>query len=72
MVEHYHLEVQANPKKMLKKNDAFVASMGITELSHDIFFKFSLRPFEVVEVESQINQNFGTVCYTEVYLTFSR
>jgi hypothetical protein len=29
----------------------FLASMGETELSHDIFFKFSLGPFEVVEVE---------------------
>ena len=29
----------------------FLASMGETELFHDIFFKFSLGPFEVVEVE---------------------
>jgi hypothetical protein len=29
----------------------FLTSMGETGLSHDIFFKFSLRPFEVVEVE---------------------
>ena len=38
---HYHLEVHANPKKMLQKN----------RLSLGIFFKFSLGPFEVVEVE---------------------
>ena len=29
----------------------FLASMGETGLSHDIFFEFSLRPFEVVEAE---------------------
>ena len=29
----------------------FLASMGEMGLSHDIFFKFSLRPFEVVEAE---------------------
>ena len=29
----------------------FLVSMGKTGLSHDIFFEFSLRPFEVVEVE---------------------
>jgi hypothetical protein len=49
---HYHLEVQANQKKLWhKKPMLFLASMGETGLSHDIFFKFSLRPFEVVEVE---------------------
>ena len=29
----------------------FLAFMGETRLTHDIFFKFSLRPFEVVEAE---------------------
>ena len=29
----------------------FSVSMGKTGLTHDIFFEFSLRPFEVVEVE---------------------
>ena len=29
----------------------FLASMGKMGLTHDIFFKFSLRPFEVVEAE---------------------
>ena len=29
----------------------FLASMGETGLNHDIFFEFSLGPFEVVEVE---------------------
>ena len=33
----------------------FLASMGETGISHDIFFKFSHRPFEVVEVEWQSN-----------------
>jgi hypothetical protein len=36
----------------------FLASMGETGLSHDIFFKFSLRPFEVVEVEWRSMLNF--------------
>ena len=49
---HYYLEVQANPpKKCTKKLMLFLASMGETGLTHDIFFKFSLRPFEVVEAE---------------------
>ena len=46
---HYHLKVQANPKKMAQKTMLFLASMGKTGLTHDIFFQFSLRPFEVVE-----------------------
>ena len=29
----------------------FLASMGETGLTHDIFCEFSLRPFEVVEAE---------------------
>ena len=29
----------------------FLASMGKTGLTHDIFYKFSLRPFEVVEAQ---------------------
>ena len=29
----------------------FLASMGETRLCHDIFLKFSLRPFEVFEAE---------------------
>ena len=29
----------------------FLVSMGKTGLSHDIFFEFSVGPFEVVEVE---------------------
>ena len=50
--EHYHLQVQANPKKIAqKKTMLFLASMGKTGLSHDIFFKFSVGPFEVDEVE---------------------
>ena len=35
---HYHLEVQANQKKIVQKeNDAFLPTMGETGLSHDIF-----------------------------------
>ena len=30
----------------------FLASMGEMGLTHDIFFEFSLRPFEVVEAET--------------------
>ena len=51
MVPHYHLKVQANPKNMQKNPMLFFASMGETGLSHDIFFKFSLGPFEVAEAE---------------------
>ena len=29
----------------------FLASMGETGLTHEIFFEFSLRPIEVVEAE---------------------
>ena len=29
----------------------FLASMGETGLNHDIFFEFSLRPFEVLEAK---------------------
>ena len=29
----------------------YLASMGETGLTHEIFFEFSLRPFEVVEAE---------------------
>ena len=38
-------------KKLYKKTMLFLASMGETGLTHDIFFEFSLRPFEVVEAE---------------------
>ena len=34
---------------MYKKKMLFLASMGETGLTHYIFFKFSLGPFEVVE-----------------------
>ena len=50
---HYHLHVQANPKKLYKKGRLFLVSMGETGLCHDIFFKFSLRPFKVIEVKWQ-------------------
>ena len=50
--KHYHLQVQANPKKIAQKKPMlFLASMRKTGLTHDIFFKFSVGPFEVVEAE---------------------
>ena len=75
---HYHLQVQANPQKMAqKKTMLFLASMGKTGLTHDIFFKFSVVPFRVVEAEGghQVKEaNFGvkanftlffaTLCFT--------
>ena len=52
--KHYHLQVQANPQKNCTKNQMlFLASKGETGLSHDIFFEFSLRPFQVVEVKGR-------------------
>ena len=39
------------PKNGTKKPMLFLASMGKTGLTHDIFFKFSVGPFEVVEAE---------------------
>ena len=50
-IKHYHLQVQANPKKIVQKKPMlFLASMGETGLTQDIF-EFSLGPFEVVEAE---------------------
>ena len=40
--QHYHLEVQANTKKLYKKPMLFLASMGETGLSHDIFLNSHL------------------------------
>ena len=52
VLTHYHIEVQANPKKMAQKiMMLFSASMGETRLCHDIFLEFSLRSFDVVEVK---------------------
>ena len=39
----------------------FLSSMGETGLSHDIFLKFSLRPFEVIEVEWRSMLNFDQI-----------
>ena len=37
--KHYHLQVQANPKRnCTKKPMLFLASMGETGLTHDFFF----------------------------------
>ena len=57
--EHYHLQLKGNSKKMAqKKQMLFLAALGKTGLSHDIFFKFSVGPFELFEVESQKKLNF--------------
>ena len=45
-------------KKCHKKTKLFLASVGETGFSHDIFFKFSLWPFEVVEVKWKSNVEF--------------
>ena len=42
-------------------NISTLVSMGKTGWSHDIFFKFSLRPLEVVEVEWKLRLNFEAV-----------
>ena len=44
-MEHYHLEVQANPKKLYKKVMLFLASMGEMELFHDILKKILIWAF---------------------------
>ena len=52
---HYNLEVQANPQKNgTKKPMLFLASMGETGLSHDIFFKFSVGPNEESSKDNNI------------------
>ena len=57
--KHYHLEVQKTKKKNGTKNPMIsLASMGKTGLSNDIFLKFSLRPFEVIEVEWWLMLNY--------------
>ena len=48
---HYHLQVQANPKKIVQKNDAIFSIYGRNRINPWHFFEFSLRPFEVVEAE---------------------
>ena len=45
-------------KKCTKNPMLFLVSMGKTGLTHDFFFEFSLRPFEVVEVEWKSRLNF--------------
>ena len=45
-------------KNGTKKPMLFLAALGKTGLSHDIFFKFSVGPFELFEVESQKKLNF--------------
>ena len=53
---HFYLEVRGNHKKNCTKNlKLFLASMGETKLSHDSFLKFSLGPFEIVEVKGYLN-----------------
>ena len=57
---HIFLEIEPNtitykssltPKKLYKKTNAIFSIYEKTGLSHDIFFEFSLRPFEVVEAK---------------------
>ena len=52
-----------------KKPMLFLASMGKTGLCHDIFFKFSLRPFEVVEVEWHLASKFWG-CDLKIWQSF--
>ena len=47
----------------------FLVSMGKTGLSHDIFFEFSVGPFEVVEVEWKSRSNFWG-CDLEILQSF--
>ena len=44
----------------------FVASMGETGWSHDIFLKFSLRPYEVIVVEWWSMLNFEAATFAIV------
>ena len=47
----------------------FLVSMGKTGLSHDFFFEFSLRPFEVVEVKwKSVSKFWG--CDLEIWQSF--
>ena len=49
---HYHLEVQAIPKKMAQKNDDIFSIYGRNGIApQHLFSKFSLGPFKVIEVE---------------------
>ena len=58
----YHLPLQANPPKKCTKNPMlFLASMRETGLSHDIFLKFSLGPFEVIEFKWRFTLNFNRI-----------
>ena len=45
-LKHYYLEVQANPKNCTKKPMLFLASMGETGLTHDIFFLILILAFQ--------------------------
>ena len=56
---HYHLQVEANSKKnCTKKPMLFLAALGKTGSSHDIFFKFSLGPFESFDVKWKLHVKF--------------
>ena len=55
---HYHLEVQANSKKNARKKPMlFLASMGETGLSHDIFFNSHLG----LSRSLRLNENRGWI-----------
>ena len=51
------------------RQDSNLAQYTITYISFCITYKSTIK-YEIQQ--SQINQNFGTVCHIEVYLTFSR
>ena len=56
-------------KYCTKKPMLFLVCMGKTGLFHDIFFEFSLRPFEVVEVEWKSASKFWG-CDLEIWQSF--
>ena len=62
LIRHYHLEVQANPPKNAQKKRCYFSIYGKNGIiPWHFFFKFSLRPFEVVEFEWWSMLNFEAV-----------
>ena len=53
------LEPQANPKKIGQKNYFYIASMGETGLSHDIFLIMPIRVVEFSNVGYKIKKIFA-------------
>ena len=48
---YWHFYCYQIYKTIVQKNRAIFSIYGRNGLTHDIFFEFSLRPFEVVEAE---------------------